>query len=405
MPEVGAIIENVEIIDIGYGGDGVARLGDGAVAFVPYTAKGDKVTLEVTDVRRKFCRGSVRSIVTLGAGRTKPVCPFYGLCGGCVYQHLTQEAEIDAKRAQFASLMTGIGHFGSFPALEGFTPSPARYGYRNKLRLEPVIKGTDSLQYGFCQRDNRTFFPVNCCPLAMESINSAIPSALRGEWAARNAKRHQPFPLTLRADAAGQCAFYFGTASPRLKWMHEVLEGRDVSVPVGSFWQVNPPVAAQLIKTLREWLAPLHMRALIDAYAGVGTFSLALTDLFQYRVVIESDRQAVTAARFNHAKAGLKAKFLAHTTENVLDDALAAVNTAETLVVLDPPRTGCLPKVLKSLQAFRPTLVYVSCNPTTLARDLQILCAGGAYVPVRAAAFNMFAATAHFESMVLLRKA
>jgi len=241
----------------------------------------------------------------------------------------------------------------------------------------------------------------------MDAINAEIKNALACPWAEQNSKREKPYPLTFRCDASGKTAYYFGFASSKLQWLHESLLGEDTSVPVGSFWQVNPPVAAEIIGTIRSWLEPLQSRALVDAYAGVGTFSLALGDMFQYRVIIENDKQAVAASRMNHENRGLKAKFVAGTTESALADVLSKVNCAETVVVLDPPRTGCLPKVLKTLQDFGPAIVvYVSCNPSTLARDLQLLCQDGTshYAPERAAAFDMFPATAHFESAVLLKK-
>ena len=412
MLESGSLISGVEIFEIVFGGDGVARLEDGAIVFVPFSAVGDVLTVEITEARKNFYKGRIRAIEKAGAGRGVAQCPHYGSCGGCVYQHLAYEAELEAKRAQFRAVMRRIGHFDEFPELEIFMPSPERYGYRNKLRLEPIVskgalgrgkRGMPILEYGFCERDNRTFFTVASCPLAAERLNASIGSEKHCAYAQQNAKREKPYPMTIRMDCSGKCASYFGKAAPNLPWMKEMLLGEEIRVPTGSFWQVNQAVADGLLQTVRGWLKDIDARALVDAYAGIGTFSLAFGDLFQYRVVIESDAQAIAAAKYNHEQRGLKGHFIAATTESALGNALSTVTAAEAVVVLDPPRTGCVPSVLHTLHDFKPAhIVYVSCNPATLARDLELLCKDNLYVPERASAFDMFPNTAHFESAVLL---
>ncbi|MBR0459470.1 MAG: class I SAM-dependent RNA methyltransferase [Victivallales bacterium] len=405
MLSVGDLVR-VHIREIGFGGEGVARSKDGAVMFVPFTAVGDCLVAEVTEVRKNFYRGKVRRLEEPGPDRVEPVCEHFGQCGGCAYQHLNYGAELAAKRTQFGTVMQRIGKFEQFPELECFAPSSERFGYRNKLRLEPIPEGDrQHCHYGFCERDNTTFFPVASCPLADARINENIRTFQRGQWAMDNVRRPKPYPLTYRVDSTGKVVAYFGHASPNLTWLHERLADQEVLVPVGSFWQVNPPVASLLIARLRDWLAQSGGRALVDAYGGIGTFSLALGDLFQYRVIIESDEQAVTASKFNHSALGLKASFIAGTTESSLEKALVRTKAEETVVILDPPRTGCDPKVIRTLAEFQPaTVAYVSCNVSTLARDLRLLCENGLYAPVRAAAFDMFPATAHFESLVLLQK-
>lgn len=396
------LVKNVEIFENVFGGDGVAKLSDGKIAFVPFTAPGDVATIEITDDKKTFCRAELRKLETPSELREKPQCPFFGRCGGCAYQHMNYDAECQAKKAQFKTIMQRLGKFDEFPELESFTTSSARYGYRNKLRLEPFTVGA-KINYGFCQKDNTTFFPVNKCPLAMDSINGALLKEVLKAQDFKYPKGKHPYTLTLRTDSTGNTVSYLGRASAKLKWLREKLLDKEISVPVGSFWQVNPETADTMFATLKSWLEPLGKRSLIDAYAGVGTFSLALSELFQYRVIIENDEQAIAASKYNHQQYDLKARFIAGNTETVLGTCLANVKPSDTVVILDPPRTGCLPKVIKDLLDFKPSVVaYISCNPTTLARDLNVLCANNAYKPVRAAAFNMFPTTAHFESAVLL---
>ena len=215
----------VIITDIAYGGDGVGRLADGSVVFVPFTAVGDDVEIEITERKAAFCRGVVRKFVAAGQGRATPCCRYYGRCGGCSYQHLTYETEVACKAKQFKTLMARVGKFESFPELESVNPSPQDYGYRNKLRLEPGERTLEAtgyyVPYGYFERDNTTFMMVKSCPLAQDALNKMLPKAIRSDWGRQNAKRKEPYPLTLRITTDGDCCFYFGQASPKLSWLKE----------------------------------------------------------------------------------------------------------------------------------------------------------------------------------------
>lgn len=402
-------ILTVTISDLAFGGDGIARLDDGAVVFIPFTAIGDVAEVEIISVQKTLLRARLQRLLTAGPGRTTPVCRHYGVCGGCVYQHLDYETECAAKQQQLLDTIKRLGKLSSFPPLSPVVPSPMEYGYRNKIRLEPgtPVKSDHGfeLQYGYFQFDNQTLLPIRQCPLAMDSLNQLLPKAFRSPWARQNAKRPKPFTLTLRAPARDEPLFYFGYAPQKMTWAQEEVNGQVVRVPVGSFWQVNPPVAEQLINTVVEWFEQTGARSLIDAYGGVGTFSLAIGNKAQFRVIVENDPQAVEVARYNHAQQSLKAKIVEATTEMALPKILTQVNNAETTVILDPPRTGCQPKVIQTIRNFKPAnVIYVSCNAATLARDLKILCQDGLYHPVKAGWFDMFPKTAHFESAVLLQK-
>ena len=189
-----------------------------------------------------------------------------------------------------------------------------------------------------------------------------------------------------------------------MPWFNETLLGHVYRVPTGSFWQVNPPVAEKLLETVKLWLDDSPAETLVDAYGGVGTFSLALGTRMKRRVLIESDEAAITAADYNHKAAALSCDIISGTTEGAIGKVLGGVEPSKTAVVIDPPRTGCHQKVLETLRQARvDTIVYVSCNVATLARDLRLLCAGDVYKPLKSAMFDMFPRTAHFENAVLLR--
>jgi tRNA/tmRNA/rRNA uracil-C5-methylase (TrmA/RlmC/RlmD family) len=399
------------ITDIAFGGDGVARSEEGAVVFVPFTACGDTVDVRITSAQRTFLRGEVVEVVEAGPGRVSPPCPYFGSCGGCAYQHLEYEKELSAKVSQLGDSLTRLGGLSDFPDPDPVFPSPRVYGYRNKIRLEPVPGSGDEdseaveLDYGYCMRDNVTFMPIERCPLAAEPLNVLLRKVGRTAWGRKNARRPRPFPVTLRVTEDGSTHFYFGRAPASIPWLHERLLGRDISVPLGSFWQVNNEVADGLARTVSAWYGEEPTRVLIDAYAGVGGFSLAVGDSAQYRVLIEEDSQAMDAARYNHEMWGnLSCRCVAERVERGLPGALRTVNTSESTVILDPPRAGCGRSVIRTLCQLKPArILYVSCNAGTLARDLRALVGEGGFRLERLALFDMFPRTAHFESLALLR--
>ncbi len=408
MPEPGQLI-NVTISDLAFGGDGVARLEEGPVVFVPFAALGDVLEVEITECKKSYLRGRITQILVAGPDRIEPPCRHFGRCGGCSYQHLQYSAEFAAKQKQLLDLLQRIGGFQSLPPLDSSFAAPVLYGYRNKLRLEPSepVREDDGIHmtYGYCLKDQQNFFTVRECLLAMPVINQTLSKAIRSPWGKQNAKKPVPAPITLRASADGQCHYYFGRAPVNVTWLKEKIGDQEVSVPLGSFWQVNSQVADQLLKTIAAWAEALSVENLIDAYSGVGTFSIALSRPFRERILIESDRPAGDAASLNLAARAYGCRIIKDTTEQALPKTLKTTNPKQTLVLLDPPRTGCQEKVLQTLLKYPPEhIFYVSCNPSTLARDLKKLCGSGRYKLEKLALFDMFPRTAHFETAVHLSR-
>ncbi|MBO4620438.1 MAG: class I SAM-dependent RNA methyltransferase [Victivallales bacterium] len=400
----------VTITDLAFGGEGVARTPDG-VLFVPLTAIGDEAVVEITEVRKNYARGKLVELVVPGPGRTEPVCPHFGVCGGCQYQHLEYTTEFTAKQKQLLDLLTRIGRFENLPPLEPVCAAETPYGYRNKLRLEArparAENGRKYVEYGYLQNDNKTFLKVTNCPLGRPELGKLLHKAVGSQWDQHNARRRDnqaPAPLTLRIDSRGNEEFYFGFAPGRISWLNERLNDLEYKVPAEAFWQINPPIAEQLVATIDDWTRELPITSLVDAYAGVGTFSCALSNpKLVERLVIESFRQATEAAQYNLLQRGYACQIVAETTEKALPRLLPKYPANATLVILDPPRTGCQEKVLKALRTSHPAYIaYISCNPSTLARDLKVLCEDGAYRLARLAIFDMFPRTAHFETASLL---
>ncbi|MBQ4479884.1 MAG: class I SAM-dependent RNA methyltransferase [Victivallales bacterium] len=400
----------VTIDDLAFGGEGVARTAEGIV-FVPYTAIGDEALVEITMVRKNFAKGKLLKVITPAPGRTEPLCPHFGICGGCQYQHLDYPVEFAAKQKQLLDILKRIGRFEELPPVQPACRAAAPYGYRNKLRFEArparAENGRKYVDYGYLQNDNKSFLKVTHCPLGRPELGKLLHKAIDSQWNQHNAHRKDnqaPTALTLRIDSSGDEEFYFGFAPGRISWLNERLNDIAYKVPAEAFWQINPPVAEQLVKTVDQWTCGLPLTSLVDAYAGVGTFSCAITNPHLVeRLLIESFRQATEAAQYNLQQRGYACQIVAETTERALPRLLPKYPPSTTLVILDPPRTGCQGKVLKTLRNVRPSyLAYVSCNPATLARDLKALCEDGAYRLERLAVFDMFPRTAHFETATLL---
>lgn len=399
----------VTISDLSFGGAGVARTDDGQVVFVPFSAIGDRAEVRLLEVHKRYARGELVHILSASPDRLEPGCPYFGRCGGCAYQHLTYEAEMAAKRSQQRDVLLRLGGVSDLPEVEVCAAGSDRYGYRNKLRLEPVPSehepAEEYLRYGYCETDNRTFFAIDACPLASGALNSLLVKAPKTKWGRRNARRQRPHTMTLRETIHGETHIFFGRAPEKIPWLSEELLGREVRVPLGSFWQVNPSVASVLAETVASWCEAEPSRWLVDAYAGVGTFSLAVGGAYGQRMLIESDEEAVRAAEYNLLQWGLNSTVVSGQTERKIRDVLRRLNPLDTTVILDPPRNGCAPDVVNALLEARPRqILYVSCNVATLARDLKAILGSGGYEIHHLGLFDMFPATSHFETAIMLTR-
>lgn len=399
----GDILE-LEVIDAAFGGDGVCR-GPEGVVFVPFAAKGDRLEVRVMHAGSRFSRGAIVRVIEPGPGRTDPPCKYYGTCGGCVYQHVDYPTELGYKQKQLLDALKRLGGFKELPTVSPVAISPIEYGYRNKLKLMAVPrrskKGDVTTQFGYCAVNNRTHFAIDECLLASPEMNKELPGIIESAEAKDACIKDKP--LTLRQAGNGPVHHYFKRASRKLDWIEETVRGKHISVPMDSFWQVNKAVADQLFATISKWFDENPTDVLVDAYAGTGPFSLAMEHPEIRRVLIEMDDQAMKAAEINHKQLGLKrVDVIPGRTESKLPRVLKQHGKSAT-VIIDPPRTGCDPSVLKCLlDSDVQRVIYVSCNPSTLARDLKLLCADGAFSLEKLAQFDMFPRTAHFETAALL---
>jgi tRNA/tmRNA/rRNA uracil-C5-methylase (TrmA/RlmC/RlmD family) len=364
----------LEIGDIAFGGEGVARVED-FVVFVPFVAAGEVVEVEVIELRKRFARAKLLRVVTSSPDRVEPVCAYFGVCGGCQYQHLAYPAQLRLKHKQICDLFQRIGRFD--PGLIApVVPCPQPYGYRNRIMIRSQWdKFKQGLNIGFVRADSRLVVDLEECKIAEPALNEQI----------KHVRAHPPpkggIKVVLRIPPEG--------------W----------EVPPDSFFQNNFFLLPGLVEVVRERLRHCGTRHLLDAFCGVGFFSIELGDMVESFVGVELDRLAIKAARRNaEARGRTNGEFVAGAVEDVLSVLFSRFPTGATTVLVDPPRTGCKPETLQMLRRVRPAqIIYVSCHPATIARDLNIMCAEDVFELAQVVPLDMFPNTQHVECVADLR--
>ncbi len=364
------------ISDIAFGGEGVARPDD-FVVFVPFVAVGEVVEAELTELKKRFARARLLRVLTPSPERAQPACRYFGECGGCQYQHLSYPAQLRLKHKQVCDLFQRIG--GLAPELVApVVPCPQPYGYRNRIMIRSQWdKFKQGLNIGFIRADNRLVVDIDECKIAEPALNEQL----------KRVRAHPPpkggLKVVLRIPPEG--------------W----------EVPPDSFFQNNFFLLPKLVEVVRERLRHAAPRHLLDVYCGVGFFSVELASLVESFVGVEYDRLAVQAARRNAASRDrANGQFLGGKAEDLLPELLARLQPAVTAVLLDPPRKGCAAPLLQLLRQARPAqILYVSCHPATMARDLNILCADAVFNVAQVVPVDMFPQTAHVECVADLRPA
>jgi tRNA/tmRNA/rRNA uracil-C5-methylase (TrmA/RlmC/RlmD family) len=320
----------LQIVDVAFGGKGVARA-NGKAVFVPYVIDGETVSAGITREQKKFLGAELESIVTASPHRVEPRCPYFGRCGGCVYQHIDYEHQLALKWRQVKETLRRIGGLNE-PPMRPLIPSPVEYEYRNRITVH-VRDGVA----GFFRRESNKLLDIERCPIALNEVNAQLAELRRS--------RPRDGHYTLRASAA-----------PRV------------------FTQANDAVAAAMLDLVDRLLGPAT-GTLIDAYCGAGFFSKRLRGRFEKVIGIDWDQHAIAAAREN---ANENETYVAADVEAELGARLRSIVTpsheGNSAVVVDPPATGLSKMILETLIEQQPTqLIYVSCNPATLARDLARL--------------------------------
>ena len=406
---VAGVVTSVEVESIAAGGDGVART-DGLVIFLPRTAPGDAGRARVT-VKGRFGRGTMEVLERPAPVRVEPPCEHYtrDRCGGCQLQHMSYESQLAAKGKIIADSISRIGRRQVVaPVVER---SPDQWRYRRKLTLALRRRGGGWIAGLHPYDDPVGIFDLHDCPITAEPVVAAWKEVMRAAAYLPDAVELRgsllivgdSSSLALEGGNAWPTADRFFDAVPTLTslwWTREggsrrlMADREKTGAPTASFAQVNAAVATMLHQRVVERVSEFRPERVVDAYAGSGETAVALASGGARITAIELDRAASRrcGALLPHGSSAIAGK---------VEDHLAASLPAD-VVILNPPRAGVDEEVTSVLRQSSPGLraiVYVSCNPATLARDISRL-PGWRIVALHA--FDMFPQTAHVETLCVL---
>jgi len=332
------------------------------VAFVPFSAPGDELEIEITQLKKKFLRGRILKIIKPSPFRAKPLCRYYEKCGGCCYQHLSYEHQLQIKKKQVEEAFWKIGKIASPPVLEPIA-APKAYHYRGKAQYH-ARKVSNDWQIGFLDVSGGNLVDIEHCEIMEETINEKM-RVLRENEKLESIKDEQ---LTIWSD--------FPIEQPGKKEsIVRVVKGENFLVPRDGFFQANLYLTDQLVDEVCRLAANNEINTLVDAYCGSGLFSVFLSSCAKNVIGIEINEKSVKYAQINAENAGVKnVKFVCGDVEDVLRRNLLPTEDKIDLIILDPPRSGCEKELLTAIVDLQPLkIIYVSCNPATQARDVKYL--------------------------------
>jgi tRNA/tmRNA/rRNA uracil-C5-methylase (TrmA/RlmC/RlmD family) len=346
----------LKIQDVAFGGKGVAR-DAGRAVFVPFTIDGERVSARIVREKKQFAEAELIEVLEPSPERVAAPCPYFGRCGGCSYQHISYNHQLELKARQVEQAMRRIARLAD-PPMRPIVPSPFPYGYRNRI----TVHAQDEV-VGFFRRDVHELMDIAQCPIAMPEVNDAL--------AQLRATRPRDGHYSLRAHSG-----------PRV------------------FAQTNHAVATALADFIATILAG-DTGLLVDAFCGAGFFTKRLARQFERVIGIDWDRFAIDAAQEDARPNEI---YIAGDVAIELGRLLRGSDSTTPALIVDPPATGLSPELRGVILDSPPhTMIYVSCNPPTLARDLAELQQRFAIVSITP--FDMFPQTAEIEVVVHLRGA
>ena len=372
------------------GGMGLAHAG-GKTVFVALAAPGDRVRVAVKRRQGDVLFASIEEIITPSPVRVEPPCPYFGRCGGCDFQQLTYEAQLEAKAEMIRDCLHRIARLENIPDFV-VTSSPNNWRYRMRATWQI---DQEERTIGYYERGSRRVCDVVDCAVLKPELQEKLEQVRATEWSR--------FPTELKhLDVVGGengVSFAPAFAEFETNELSLTISGEVYNYNAEAFFQINPSLLGPLIDfALRDASGD----TVLDLYCGVGLFTLPLSRRFNRVIGVEANSAAASFARRNLQRAGLSnARVIAASvTDWFRNTGLDRVD----FILLDPPRAGAESAVIKGMLDLHPAYIsYVSCDPATLARDLKKLLAAG-YVIYSLAAFDLFPQTHHVETVVRLQK-
>ena len=431
----------VQIDKLVHGGKGLAH--DGSLAiFVEGVLPGESVRIQLERVKKGYAEGRLLEVVTPSPHRTDAPCPVYGQCGGCQLQHASPTAQLELKRSILTETLVRLGGLTDVD-VPPLIASPEVYGYRHRARLAVVTPKGKTASLAYHEEGSHRLVPIAACPLLATRLNEAIAHlnrALAGsgvlatvlqevrlalsvttgelmiQYEAERCTRRQAEGWFERvrtglAGLKGQ-VLIAGRGLQQRRWVDgetaltEQVAGLRLRCSDRSFVQANWRLNETLVETVIDWTLTGQDRAplrVLELYAGIGNFGLPLARGGALVTLVEANPAALADARYNARVNHVgRCRFRQGPAEAILD---ASMPDEYDLVLMDPPRTGLSKEALAGLLRLRPhRLVYLSCDPPTLARDLRAMREAG-YRMMRVQGFDMFPQTMHIETLVELTQA
>ncbi len=418
-----------------YGGWGIGRR-EGKVIFVPYTLPGEIVVAEIVREKKNYAEAILRALKQISPLRIRPFCDLFGQCGGCHYQHLAYKEQIRIKEQMLREFLAPLLAREGSVQIYALLPSPEDRGYRIRAQLKGGRKEGKQI-LGFYALKSHEIVAIKNCPLLHPLANLILRGVM--EWIEKEGGAfiknlevqvspeegqgviwmqvvnhdlerltthlltHVPQLKGVRVE--GQKNFTTGEMTLEYQWPG--LSGNEPILEQASwdaFMQVNLGINRELIKKVLEWAELEGKERVLDLFCGLGNISLPLGQAAQEVWGIDVNESAIALARQNAARNGLKnCHFLLGPAEDELEKLKKRLEKVD-VIVLDPPRAGAGKKVLKAMVELKPAkIIYVSCEPPTLMRDLKILQNWG-YEVQKVQALDMFPQTYHFEVITSLSR-
>jgi 23S rRNA (uracil1939-C5)-methyltransferase len=439
----------VEIEDVSSEGNGIGKV-EQEVIFIPNTVTGDRILARIVKVKQKYCLGKLSEIISPSPQRIRPRCIVADKCGGCQWQHIDYNFQQQIKQTQVRETLKRIGGFSDL-TVENIL-SDQDLGYRNKVNYPLGRSETGRIKAGYYRQGTHQIVNLNQCPIQDERLNPLLRDIkadlqnlnipIYDESTHQGVLRHLCLRIgkntgevlitlvsTEHSNAAiekqaqqwlerypqvvGVALNYhphptnviFGRETDLLAgrlYLREIFAGLIFHLRPETFFQVNTHLAEALLHKLLQQLNLQGRETIIDLYCGIGTFTLPLATKVKKAIGIDSQTVSIQQAKFNAEINQIdNVQFMAGKVENILPE----LTTLPDLVILDPPRKGCQPEVIASLLSLKPQyIVYLSCHPATLARDLKQLCQGDNYRVDFVQPADFFPQTAHVETAVILAK-
>ena len=440
----------LEITDLNTSGEGVGRH-EGRVVFVPNTVTGDRVCAKIIQSRAKFAKGRVEQLLATSTHRIRPNCIVADKCGGCQWQHIAPVYQREAKRQQIIQAFQRIGGLSDIE-VQPILHTSNVLNYRNKSTYPLARSATGQVQAGYYQQGSHKLVNLNQCPVQDERLHPLLEEVKqdiqeRG-WSIYNEASHQGKlrHLSLRIGSnTGEMLLTLVTTAQNLlsikeqaqiwldkypglvgvclninsdrtnailgkktitiagkSYLREIFAGVELQIAADTFFQVNTHAAELLFQAIIEQLNLTGNETVIDAYCGIGTFSLPLAQKVRQVTGIEINPTSIQQAQNNAVLNQINnVTFCTGKVKNIIEQ----IEPQPDIFWLDPPRKGCNLQVIEALLNLQPSkIVYISCKPATLARDIKLLSRSGIYQPVYVQPADFFPQTTHVECYVILSR-